>query len=202
MSDKKKKVNKKADTDQKGKEAPKKKKKNMMTREKYNIMRKVYLETQSYSHAARAAGVDHRTARRYIVEGRPKKNYPAIAPLVRGQARKEEAKFEFTIEEFRRKYMKEIEEALKGHIVDIRLHNRRIQIQAKKAQEDVEYTPEVSSRLIDSVRGFDLLVRLGEHVMGGVDETINVTSSDFTQKMSEEEAMKYLTTGEIPEHLR
>ena len=198
---KKKTAKKKADSDQKGNVAPKKR--NMMTREKYNILRKVYLETQSYSHAARAAGVDHRTARMYIVEGRPKKNFPAIAPLVRGQARRDEARFEFTLEEFRRKYMKEIAEALSGHVVEIRLHNRRIQMQAKKANEDEGYVPEVDSRMLDSVKGLDILVRLGERMLGGADETVKVQSGgDFTKQLTEEEAIEYLTKGVIPERLR
>jgi hypothetical protein len=178
-------------------------KRRQMTLKKYRILRKDYLEYQSIKHAAIEADVSENTARRYIVEGRPDKNMPAIIDLARVTAKKDEAKIEFTLDEFRRRYIKEIKEALDGAIVEIRLHNRRTQKEAMKVQSDKDRMPEVGSKWLETIKGYDMLVRLAERALGGADETVNLTSvGDFTSKMNAEEAIEYLKTGVIPEHLR
>lgn len=174
-----------------------------VTRKKYLTLRNDYVQFQSISHAAKAAGVGQQTARRYIFEGRPDKNMPPIIDFVKKTAAKDESKLEFTLDEQRRKAMREVREALNGCVVELRLHNRRIQIEAQKAQQDPEYVPQVDSRWYDLMRGYDIGTRLMERMLGAADETVNVTGSgNIVSKMTTKEAMEYLKTAVIPERLR
>lgn len=182
---------------QKRKVAPK-----QVTRQQYLALRKDYLELQNITHAAKVAGMSYGTARRYIYEGSPAKNMPPIINFVKRTAEKDTSKLEFTLDEFRRKYLKEVFEALSGHIIDMRLHKRRLSLQAQKIEADDQYKPKVDSRMIDSTKGLDILVRLAERMLGGADETYKVTGDNVVSRMTEEEAIEYLKTASIPDRLR
>ncbi|MCP4569034.1 MAG: hypothetical protein GY841_15780 [FCB group bacterium] len=174
----------------------------------YRKIRAAYLERPSINSAAKAAGVKFETARRYIFEGRPEKNMPAIQGLAKREAQKEQAELELDMRAFRIRYRKELLEAMSGSLIEIRLHNARTKKLAEKVAAEQRKGPKgeivkPSSKFVEQIKAHDMMVRLLERSLGGADETVSVTEqTDFVAKMTPEELVKYIRYNEIPEHLR
>lgn len=173
----------------------------------YRKLRASYIEHQCIETAARAAGVKSSTARKYIVDGVPEKNMPAIRDIAKRQAVIEQGELELSLRAFRRQYQKELLEALSGSLIEIRLHNAKTRKLAEKAAaeqalgKDGEIV-EPSSKFVEQVKSHDLLIRLMERSFGEADETVSVEPTDYVKRMTPEELVIYIKTGEIPEHLR
>ena len=179
----------------------------MISMSTYRKLRSSYIENQSINGAATAAGVKFETARKYIIDGRPEKNMPAIKGLAKRAARIEEGELELDLRAFRKQYRNDLLEALSGSLIEIRLHNARTKMLAEMVKEEQEkggngqiIAP--SSKFVEQVKAHDLLIRLAERSLGGADETVAVESKDFIPKMTPEELIRYIRHGEIPVHLR
>jgi len=172
----------------------------------YRMIRAAYLERQSIRHAAKVAGVQVETARRYIIEGRPDSNMPSIANFAKAQAQKEQAELELDLRAFRLQYMKELREAMGGSLIELRLHNaktkRLAELAAKEAQKKDGQVVEPSAKKIEEVKAYEIMVKLMERALGAADETVQVGKSDFTEQMTAEECAAFLLNAEIPERLR
>jgi hypothetical protein len=173
----------------------------------YRALRAAYIEKPSIRNAAKVAGVCFETAKKYIMDGRSEKNMPAIIDLASAESQKEKAELELDLRSFRRKYQKEIAEALGGSMAQIRLHNERTrrlveQAQNEKAKGDKGEIVDPSSKFFEEIKSYDMLIRLMERAMGQPDETIGVEDGDFVSKMTAKECVDYLKNNVVPEHLR
>ncbi len=175
--------------------------------ETYRDLRDAYIEQPSIRHAARVAGVRFETARKYIKEGRPDKNMPAIETIARAEARKEQSALEYTLQSFRKDRRKEIMEVLTGTVLELQIHrekSRKLAEKVKKERKKGENGEiiEPSSKLIEEVKAMDMLVRLYERMSGEPDERVTVDDSDYTKRMDREELVAFLKKGKVPERLR
>ena len=173
----------------------------------YRKLRSSYIANQSINGAATAAGVKFETAKKYINDGRPEKNMPPIRGLAKRAARIEEGEIELDLRAFRKQYRTELMEAMRGSLIEFRLHNARTKHLAEMVRKEQEKGVQgeiidPSSKFVDQVKAHDMLVRLAERSLGGADETVSVESTDFVSKMTPEELVRYIRHGEIPVHLR
>lgn len=173
----------------------------------YRAIRDDYIQHQSIRHAAKVAGVRFETAKKYIVEGRPEKNMPSIEKLVRAESNRETAQIEYSLQTFRKKYIKELQEALDGSLLEIRLHNEKTKklkemVSAEKMKGEKGKIVEPSSPFVHQIKAHDMIVRLMERALGGADETVEISQSDFVKQMTAEECLNYIKTAEIPKRLR
>ena len=174
----------------------------------YRTLRAAYIERPSIRHAAKVGGVRFETAKKYIIEGRPEKNMPAIVDIAKAEADKDKAELELDLRAFRRQYQAELTEALTGSLIEIRLHNARTKILAEQVAAEYEKPLkdrkiiEPSSFFIHQIKAHEILIKLMERSFGAADETYKVEGDDFVSKMTAKECVEFIRAGEIPEHLR
>lgn len=185
---------------------PKRKGGTSISMKTYRALRNAYVERPSIRHAARVAGVRFETARKYIIEGRPDKNMPAIEGIAKAESQKEQAVFELDLRSFRNEYRGDLKEALAGSMLEIRLHNARTKKLAEKAASEAKKKGgeivEPSSMFVHQVKAHDMLIRLMERSFGEADEKVSIEPVDFTKQMTAAECVAYIKSGEIPERLR
>lgn len=179
----------------------------LISMETYRQIRNAYLKKPSINNAAKEAGVTVRTARKYIIEGRPEKNMPAILGIAKAAAQTEKNEVELTLRESRRRDLKELLEIQAGSMVELRLHNERTKKLAQLAEkerdkkEDGEIV-EPSSKYIDQIKSHDMIIRLKERMLDAPDEKVTFETDSLISQMNADECLEYIRTGKRPEHLQ
>jgi hypothetical protein len=183
----------------------KKKRQPTISTETYNKLWEAYRERQNVSYCARQAGVNHKTAERYIHgPGAPElMMHPIAARWARVQAAATEEE-DMTLAAFRRRAltdlvlpgmkMLESERGLAGQDLMKRL-------------EEYKNTGKVKGKMPLGlfVKALDKLTRLGERMLGGADVTLNQRVGGLEEEFerwTEEELIEYATTGRKPKDMQ
>lgn len=172
----------------------------VISAEQYNALWLTWLETQRVEECARRAGVDRKTARRYISgPGCPEKGMEPI--LVRHERVLRQAKededmvlLKWRQESFSQVIAKTMQ-LLKGEAI---LHQRDLNKRLEASKQGADAGPSLPlDRLVGAM---DRTYRMGEHALGGPDATIEQTRGDRFTHWSEEELLEFWETGRRPVH--
>jgi hypothetical protein len=171
-----------------------------ITAEQYNIIWATYTECQNIQECAKRAEVNYKTAKRYVDgEGDPKRGMIPCAvryERVMAQSREDE---DFTLQKWREETFRgtitKTMELLKGEaIIHQDVINRKLKL--KKAKKPV--APDLPlDRLVGAM---DKIYRMGEHALGGPDQTIGDASESRFRNWTKEELLHYWERGVRPEH--
>lgn len=171
----------------------------------YNAMWEAYRTKQSIRHVARETGVEDETARRYVLgPGAPEVGMEPIRDRwlrVQAAAQEEQELTVLTLRrgemDWARKQLTALHGEMELAIADVR---RRVQLYQASGGAD---PPKRELGLGELVGAYERAVRLAEHLLGGPDVTVEGRKGfDPLDALTDEEALRYATTGALPDSVR
>jgi hypothetical protein len=174
----------------------------------YNKLWLAYNEKQVLDYCAKKAGVNRRTAERYIDgPGAPEyMMHPIAARYARVQSTAQDEE-DLTLAKFRSEMLKDvILPSMKIVMSERVLLSKDAAARLEEAQKAKKGDKIKGARVgLESLtRSIDRMIRLGEKMLGGAD--IKVEGSGGIERKfadwTEEELLEYGTTGKVPERLR
>lgn len=186
-------------------------KQHCLTVTEYNALWDEYQRTQTVEGAARFAGINYQTARKYITGvGDPEKGFHPIAARFRAAQEQRNAAEDQTLVEFRRVELATTNRmlgVLRGEFElaagDVRARLEAFRQAREQAAARGEPLPRGERELsLDKLLAtYERMARLGEHLLGGPDQ-IHALARDPLTDLSDAEALALITQGTVPAPLR
>lgn len=178
-----------------------------LTTTQYNAMWLEYLKSQSITACAKAAGVRYVTAKKYITgDANLDAGHVPIRERYIKAMEEAQADQEQTLVEWQSEQVKDLKRLIKLHMAEaalIQKHtSRRMDLLHEAEKKDPMALPELMVTLDRLTGSLDKIMRLTEHMMGGVDMTVEHKTRGRFATWTEEEKMAYAERGILPEHER
>lgn len=172
----------------------------------YNALWKQYCIDQNESNAARVAGVNSKTARRYISgEGNPDKGMYPIKERFKQRQEESQRQEDLTFTQWQQLEVKGLQRFKGVMVAELELLGEHVKQRMKRYRDALEKDeaslPELSVGIDKLTKSMEQILRLEHHMRGGSESTSTIQSSKFAG-WSEEEIENFISNGIYPEHLR
>lgn len=184
--------------------APKKKTRApRISAETYNKLQDGYFERQSVNHAAEFAKVSYKTAKYYIDgPGKPEVGMTPIKQLWLDVQTEAQERKQMTLLRFQEEQAKELEEIVGTTLAELKLVRAEVVRRLKRYKESGGKEIEVGASMQSALKSYERAVKLMERMLGAPDVTVQTQEEDRYRNWSDEEIVRYMETGQVPEHAR
>lgn len=170
----------------------------------YNKLWDAYRERQSIDYCAKKAGVNPKTAEKYIDgDGAPEFMMHPIAVRYARVMQAAQEEEEITLSGFRRDMLNDVVLPTMKLLETERVLGSQ---DAVKRLTDYKKTKKIKTRVgVEALtRAQDRMVRLGERMLGGADIKVEQggTLEDKFRGWTEKELVEYATSGKMPDHAK